>query len=229
MPHRPASSNDTRIALCFIAAALSYLISETVAAAAWSSPHYSYARNYISDLGISGCGFLFHGRAVCSPLYPLMNAGFIVEGLLYAVACVLWSKVLPSLLSRGVALLAGIVYGAGMLMVGLFHGSPIALTDGTLKYHFLGAVMAIATGNLFAIGSGLFGRRLGWSGGVSIVCVLLGVVGLACALLLLRNTGIPAGIPERGSVYTIMVWEIVVGVTLLTAQRRSAARRPFMH
>lgn len=202
-------------AICFMTAALVYLLSETFVAAAWSTPRYSYANNYISDLGVAGCGHLFHGRLICSPWYPVMNAGFIAEGLLYSLACLLVLRFLPNALSRFLCFCAALFYGVGMVLVGLFHGSQAALLDGTLRYHFAGATLAIGTGNIVAIATAAIGGRLGLPVWTRAVSAVLGCIGIASALLLLHKSGLPPGLPERGSVYTIMFWEILVGVMLL--------------
>ena len=47
--------------------AVQWVVSEAVAAAAWTSPPYSYATNYISDLGVPECGTHYQGRTICSP------------------------------------------------------------------------------------------------------------------------------------------------------------------
>ena len=60
-----------------------YLASETIAAAAF--PGYSYARNYISDLGVAAARVI-DGRSVHSPLALVMNLGLLCDGALFVVA-----------------------------------------------------------------------------------------------------------------------------------------------
>ena len=71
------TSNRQRVsaAVAWLSAGLAYLTLEAVAAAAFR-PHYSYARNFISDLGVPGDH---------SPLAWLMNLGFCLQGSLFLV------------------------------------------------------------------------------------------------------------------------------------------------
>src|ERR1700759_4861673 len=56
----------TSAAAVWIAAGLGYLILEAIAAVAFRH-HYSYAHNFISDLGVTSRG-MFQGRMIDSPL-----------------------------------------------------------------------------------------------------------------------------------------------------------------
>ena len=86
MDTAPGTRPAARLAACaWLAAAASYLASEALAALAFS-PRYSYARNFISDLGVPVCGTIFDGRPVCSPLHWLMNGDFVAQGVLFALA-----------------------------------------------------------------------------------------------------------------------------------------------
>ena len=81
----PASA-DRQVALgaaCWVLTVV-FFIGQAVAQAASTVP-YSLAGNYISDLGNTACGTFTQGayRAdVCSPLHGVMNATFVVTGLL---------------------------------------------------------------------------------------------------------------------------------------------------
>jgi hypothetical protein len=67
--------------------------------------------------------------------------------------------------------------------------------------------------------AGLGSRRLGASGSYRLVSVAIGALGLACLLaLIIGATGsrlLPAGLMERGGVYSIIGWEIITGLTIL--------------
>jgi hypothetical membrane protein len=67
-----------RGAALWIGAAVGYLVLEAVAAASFK-PGYSYAHNFISDLGLSS-GQLVHGRLVDSSRPYLMHAAFYLQG-----------------------------------------------------------------------------------------------------------------------------------------------------
>lgn len=57
-----------------------------------------------------------------------------------------------------------------------------------------------------------------WFGIASIV---LGSIGLASTVVLATTFGVlPPGIPERASVYTITVWQILTGIVLLAGLRQ---------
>ncbi|MGI4859638.1 MAG: DUF998 domain-containing protein [Janthinobacterium lividum] len=212
-------------ALAFLLAGVQYLFAETVAAAAWITPRYSYARNYISDLGVADCGQVFHSRLICSPRHVLMNGAFIVEGGLFLLACLCFLRVVPRSW-RAVVVILGLAHGVGMWLVGTFNGSQAALLDGTLRYHAGGAAAAIAAGNLATIVAGWIAHRRGVRGWMAIVSAMLGVTGLLSAGVLLAGTGaVPAGVAERGAVYTIMTWEILLGVVILRPTARGGRQR----
>ena len=203
------------VGIAFAAAGLIYLATETLAAAAWRTPRYSYARNYISDLGVTGCGELFHGRLICSPLHALMNTGFMLEGIFFLVASVLAARLIAAPWRYGILLL-GAIHGVGMLLVGRYNGSQAALVDGTLRFHLLGAQMAIVAGNLALILYGGAAKRIPLPRTLSFSSIFLGGGGLLGAITLVAQlTSIPDGLLERSSVYSIMLWEIIVGVSML--------------
>jgi hypothetical membrane protein len=178
----------TRIAgILFLIAGLSYLATETIAASAF--PGYNYATNYISDLGVSACPTVYNGREICSPLWFVMSAGFIVQGALFIAAAVL------ARLNR-VVLAFAVLYGVGSIMVGLFNE-----TLGTI--HVVGATLAIVCGNLAAIAT----RR--------IPLVVIGVIGLIGAILLETTDVAPDGVLERIAVYAITATQLLLGILLL--------------
>ena len=195
-------------ALCFAAGGLLYLLAERLSALAWHHPAYRYSHNYISDLGIPGCG-----PQICSPLHDVMNAGFAAEGLLFILACGLLRRQIPGL-TGGAALLAGGLHGTGGGLIALFHsGGPAA----GITLHQIGAVMAIGGGNLCLIAVGLAGRRV--SGVYASFSLILGVCGLVC-MLAIPWVPVPVGLIERAAVYPITLWQIVTGVSLLLAGSR---------
>src|ERR1700734_3062997 len=88
-PHRKSASGDEAMTtskrqrvsagVAWLSAGLAYLTLEGIAAAAFR-PHYSYAHNFISDLGIPSND---------SPLAWLMNTAFCVQGTLFLVGAIL--------------------------------------------------------------------------------------------------------------------------------------------
>ncbi|MBX3098387.1 MAG: DUF998 domain-containing protein [Salinibacterium sp.] len=208
--------------IAFLSAAVAYLLAETVAAAAWVSPRYDYAMNYISDLGVPGCGIEYSGRYLCSPFAPLMNAGFIVDGVLFMVASFLLARHL-SRRWRGIFLTVAVLHGVGNVIVGLFDETTGSLAAGLPHTHVIGATLAILFGNVTAIVAGSWGiragHRIGW------VALALGIVGvIAFAVLAVDGLGMPEGLVERVAVYPITSFELLAGAVAVLASGRMSAR-----
>ncbi len=212
----------TGAAITLIAAALEYVVTEVITASAWKTPVYSYASNWISDLGAPDCS-TFQGRVVCSPLHDVMNTGFIAQGVMFLIASILLLRLFSGA-SRYVSLVLALIYSIGIMLVGSFHGSTAATANGT--FHYLGAFMAIVGGNIAAIVTGFLWKRLEmprWYGSISIV---LSFLGIACGVVLGTTIGrIPPGIPERASVYTILLWQLLTGIVLLVGVRQRTLSR----
>jgi hypothetical membrane protein len=193
-------------AIALVLGALVFIISETVVAAAWTMPSYSYSGNYLSDLGNPQCD-PYDGRVVCSPLHTLMNSAFLIQGVLVGCAAWLLGRVLtgrPRALVRGV----GVVTTAGFMMLGLVPSSPHTMAQGTLWLHYLGATLAIAGTNTLAILVSRQWRRLRIPAAMGTLGVALGAAGLLVTALLGL---VPPGIPERAAVYTFLIWQLAVG------------------
>lgn len=166
-----------------------YLVCEAVAAAGF--PDYSYLYNYISDLG---------GSAV-------MNLGaFVTHGVLLLLGAVIVTRGLSlGRLGHGLVFAAA-VNAAGNVMIAIVpSASPHAV-----PWHGIGAALAILGGNAAVILGGLCSR---WSDHRR-VSIVLGIVGFGCVIALVLGVQ-PAGLVERGSVYTIIAWELLTGVVLL--------------
>jgi hypothetical membrane protein len=192
----------TAAAIWLVSAAV-YLVSEAIAAG--SLPGYSYAADYISDLGASA----------------VMNVGgFMLHGSLFFVGAIVISRSCPTLGWAGWGfVLASAANAIGNVLVGTFR-SGMPLTAGDVNWHAIGAGLAIVGGNIAVIIAGLGSRRLGSPRSYRLASVVVGVVGIGCLLtLIIDGTNgsrlLPVGVVERGSVYSIVVWEIITGVTIL--------------
>ncbi len=166
--------------ILLVMSAVAYFVCEAIAAAAWHHPPYSYAHNYISDLGVPGPPSVLMGRVINSPLAAVMNAGFIGHGVLFVIAALLLAPVLPGRW-RIVVIVLSVLHGAGIVMVGVVHGSAYSIAHGLFVYHSTGANMAIFGGNVLSIVVGALHRRLDaprWFGVISIVLGALGFVSL---------------------------------------------------
>jgi hypothetical membrane protein len=178
-------------------------VCEAVVAAGF--PGYSYAKNYISDLGVSS----------------LMNVGaFMVHGLLFLLGAVVVTRGHPltGLLSRGFVLAAA-ANALGNILVGTFHSG---MPHQAINWHVIGAALAIVGGNVAVILAGVGSRRIGAPRGYARASIIIGVVGIASLVALILNGAhgpLPAGALERGSVYSIIGWELMTGISILSRRR----------
>lgn len=160
-------------------------------------PGYSYADDYISDLGASA----------------VMNVAFMVHGSLFFVGALVISRAIPSMGWAGWGfVLAAAANAAGNVLVGAFRSGVPA--------HVIGAGLAIVGGNVAVIIAGFGSARVGASPTYRRASITIGIVGLGCLLALIIDGAngsrlLQVGIEERGSVYSIIVWEIMTGVAAL--------------
>jgi hypothetical membrane protein len=205
---KPAAGVKLAGTLWLIAGA-TYLAAEAIAAAAY--PGYSYARNYISDLGIP-----YPVAGAHSALAWVMNfGGFILDGVLYGAAALIAFR---SGASRAFLLLA-LLHAVGTIVVGAAHSGPREVASGMHHLHVLGAAMAIIGGNAASIVAGGFGPPAYRS-----ISLGLGLFGLLSLVMLEANRMLgmailPDAVFERGSVYAITAWEILTGVMLRSSAR----------
>ena len=205
----------TLTAAAFLIGSVIYLAAEAIAASAWADPAYSYANNWISDLGSATAG-VFQGRELNSPLNLVMNSGFIIQGLLFGLGVVLLSRMITGR-TRTFTVVMGILATIGYILVGTFHGSLQAQQEGTLWLHFTGATLAILGANLLSLVLGIHWRRKPGTRVIGIASIIVGALGLIAmvTLLLTFGAGLPSGAIERTSVYTIVIWQVAVAVWLL--------------
>lgn len=208
------------IGILWLVAPLWYLIAEAIAASGF--PGYSYASNYISDLGVPERGVL-QGRDLDSPLHAVMNAGFIGEGVLFLLGVVLLVPYLRWRFSTIAMVVLGATHCVGIVLVGLVPGSEQNVMNGFIVWHGLGAVLAIASGNIVAI---VAGRALGASRRVNLAGIALGTLGLVSGVLLSLHFVLPDGVWERASIYTFLAWQMVMACVLLRSKR--AIDAPFL-
>ncbi len=187
-------------AVAWISAGLAYLILEALAAANFR-PHYSYARNLISDLGAT------------SPLAWLMNTAFCIQGTLFLVGAVLTVRALDTRKARLFLALAA-ANAVGNLLIAAFHSGP----TGTAKVHATGAVLAIVGGNTAILaGSSVIGGP-GWYRTVSTGLAVFGLISFTVFMIEMRTSAVhllPRGVWERCSVYPITTWQMLTAAWLL--------------
>jgi hypothetical membrane protein len=151
----------------------------------------------------------------------MMNLGFITQGILaMAITLILW-RLIPGRV-RNFVLTLGFAHGAGIILVGTFHENstvPLAMS----VPHYLGAWAAIFGGNLIAIAVGVIGVRIGASGVYRVASIALGVIGIVSFAWLLADPVMLAtqgGLLERIAVYTVLVWQLMTGVTLFLGRTK---------
>jgi hypothetical membrane protein len=195
----------TRLGAILWIACVQFFLAEQVVRRAWTIP-YSFATNYVSDLGATGCSAL-----VCSPWHTLMNASFVLQGILIAGGAVLtWKR--WNLLGRvGMALL--VVCGLGVLVVGFVP------EDGNAGLHRLGAALHFLGGGLGLITVGFTLRRSGF--GLISMAIGLAVVWVTLVLgqgdsVWVRQFGV--GAVERVAAYGIAGWMAMAGGWLWRGQ-----------
>lgn len=192
-------------------------------------PHYSFAANMISDLGVP---YMYFGELHLlewSPLSWLMNLNFFVTACLYAGPQ--WLLLFATngegqydrhLRSARAVLSA--MFLVGLILVGIVHGGPREHSDGSIGQHQLGATFSILGGNLCSILAGSSAaqiRPLVTDLPYRVACIFLGVLGLGCVTALVTITPhSQAGTVERLSVYTIFAWQLMTGITLLIAAEK---------
>lgn len=217
-------TRSTRIAaLLFLSAGILWILIELIVASAFR-PSYSYANNFISDLGVPIPG-AFDGRPIDSPLAWLANLGFIAQGVLFLLGSIAILRGTNSGIARWIFLSLAGIYAIGFVLIATFHGSSQAQEAGLIRFHFLGGSLAALAGNFALIFAGIAGKHIGVSRSQRLVSIGLGVVGLFCAIMLSIDQGhtpinlLPPGIWERGIAYSTILWEILLGTTLLLAER----------
>jgi hypothetical membrane protein len=196
-------------ALLWIVAAVGFFLFEAISATAIEQT-YSYARDYISTLGVPGR----------SSLAVLMNAAFVMQALLFPAGAAL--LVAAGRIKKETAFLVFTAFIAvGNLLVATVHGGAPFGTGP--DWHGVGALLAIAGGNAAALAGSSALRRAGAPRAYRVVSVALAVLGFGCLVALQLPAALavlPVGIWERGAVYAVYVWQTVTAVYLLRSAER---------
>jgi hypothetical membrane protein len=192
----------TVAAALWIVAAVVFIAFEAIAAAA--VPSYSYVAQYISVLGVPEW----------SPRAPLMNSAFYLQGAFFLGGAVLAARAVRGGWTGTVFVLLAATNAAGNALIGYVHG--------------FGAFLAICGGNLaVVVGSAVVGRGLAarW---YTPIGVMIGIAGLVIGAMLQTYARwatdfADIGLVERACVYTILAWQILTGIVLLTRTRPDVA------
>jgi hypothetical membrane protein len=195
---------------------LQYFVAEAVSIYGWAGA-YSLSRNYISDLGAIGCKLSAIDPTVaaddfCSPLHAVMNASFLLQGLLIVCGTALVRPLFPKGVLWAIGLTLVGASGAGVFLVGL------APEDTVPSLHYLGALENFVCCNA---GMAIVGvAMLRWRSAArlaGIVALSAGVIGLlAIGFLAMRvYAGLGVGGMERVVAYPFPLWLAGVGLLLL--------------
>jgi hypothetical membrane protein len=203
-------------AALWIVAAVVFIAFEAIAAAA--VPSYSYVAQYISVLGVPEW----------SPRAPLMNSAFYLQGAFFLGGAVLAARAVRGGWTGAVFVLLAATNAAGNALIGYVHGFSPLWNEGYEWLHGFGAFLAICGGNLaVVVGSAVVGRGLAarW---YTPIGVMIGIAGLVIGAMLQTYARWATdfahiGLVERACVYTILAWQILTGIVLLTRTRPDVA------
>ncbi len=221
--HRDGRTTQRLAAGFWLAAAVLYLTSELAAAIAFT-PRYSYAHNYISDLGVPVCGTVYDGRSICSPLHALMNAAFLVQGVLFISAALAISRSIPTVATVAFVAVSA-VNGIGNFLLASFSENAPGHFSAALSFHVLGALLAIVFGNAAALMSASIFRHLGLPRFHRLASIGLPLAAaLSFTVLIMARESradimVAAAVWERISVYTITAWEMLTAACLMVRTR----------
>jgi hypothetical membrane protein len=183
---------------------LQFFVVEAIAATQYAG--YSYSADVINDLGTAA-----------SPARLLMNASFVLQGLLIVAGAVLLRPALRGLGARIATVLLGVA-GLGVLLVGVFP------SDGNATLHAAGAVAHFVGGGLGLIALAYSVRPRSEALGTALA--LLGLV--ATALTVFFLTGVTQtlgdGGTERLAAYPIPVGLAIAGLALWRLGAAAAPR-----
>ena len=187
--------------ILFILGSLYYLIVEAISATFFKdSLINTYLFHTISELGI---------QSVDSPLYFLMNSGFIIIGLTLLFGN--FYKFKEFIIKNKIMFfIFTLITSLGVIIVGFIHGgNPL-----TSSYHACGAVMAILGGNILLV---LISKSMNEFSFYQKITLILGIIGIVVFWIMFFNMkNIYMPVFERFSVYTLILWSFITGLFLMT-------------
>ena len=184
----------------FVIAGIYFLLAEFVSAVYTGLPLFEvYTQNTISALGVPG---------YISPIDWLMNSGFIVLGVLLIIG---FHMGLSSRIKKWKAIEYALTFvtALGLFIIAAIHaGNPI---------HQIGALMAIVGGGVLLMTAAF---ALDTSKSYKIASFSLGLIAIVFLIVMIIFMGNPQleiieAIPERISVYALILWSFLTGVYLI--------------
>lgn len=184
----------------FVIAGIYFLLAEFVSAVYTGLPLFEvYTQNTISALGVPG---------YISPIDWLMNSGFVVLGVLLIIG---FHMGLSSRIKKWKAIEYALTFvtALGLFIIAAIHaGNPI---------HQIGALMAIVGGGVLLM---IAAFALDTSKSYKIASFSLGLIAIVFLVVMIIFMGNPRleiieAVPERISVYALILWSILTGFYLL--------------
>lgn len=184
----------------FVIAGIYFLLAEFVSAVSTGLPLFEvYTQNTISALGVPG---------YISPIDWLMNSGFIVLGVLLIIG---FHMGLSSRIKKWKAIEYALTFvtALGLFIIAVIHaGNPI---------HQIGALMAIVGGGVLLMTAAF---ALDTSKSYKIARFSLGLIAIVFLVVMIIFMGNPdleiiEAVPERISVYALILWSFLTGVYLI--------------
>lgn len=184
----------------FVIAGIYFLLAEFVSAVYTGLPLFEvYTQNTISALGVPG---------YISPIDWLMNSGFIVLGVLLIIG---FHMGLSSRIKKWKAIEYALTFvtALGLFIIAVIHaGNPI---------HQIGALMAIVGGGVLLMTAAF---ALDTSKSYKIASFSLGLIAILFLVVMIIFMGNPdleiiEAVPERISVYALILWSFLTGIYLL--------------
>ena len=184
----------------FIIAGIYFLLAELASAVYTGLPLFEvYTQNTISALGVPG---------YISPIDWLMNSGFIVLGVLLIIG---FHMGLSSRIKKWKILEYALTFvtALGLFIIAAIHaGNPI---------HQIGALMAIVGGGVLLMTAAF---ALDTSKSYKIASFSLGLIAILFLIVMIIFMGNPdleiiEAVPERISVYALILWSFLTGVYLI--------------
>lgn len=195
-----------------------YFAAQFIAAAAWPVS-YNWAVNRISDLGATICG-AYNNRFVCSPDHALMNASFILLGIIMALGSLLiYQEFRESKLSLlGFSMMA--LAGLGAILVGVVPENTVN------QLHTLGAFLALGVGNAALIILAIALKRVHKI--FRVYTFITGIFTLTFLITSIFNLpiGLGQGTIERLVSYPQTAWLILFGLYMSGSHIRRSQHYP---
>lgn len=219
-------ANRTTAAGVILICAAQFFVAQVIAQSRWTTP-FSLATNFISDLGNTTCGSYpaAGGPYVCSPWHALMNASFVLQGVIIVAGAALARTALAGLRWGRLVVPLLVVTALGIAGVGLF---PEDVNNGA---HVISAGTQFVTGNVAMIVFGVGAKRAGRWRAFASVSIALGVTGLLATVLFVRGYGLGLGVAgmERVAAHTLPVWLIASGALMLRMRPGSSPAGSWSH